>query len=269
MNKWWHLGLALLVLLATTGCASSNASSNLCALDATPRVAIVSALEAELLPLLEQASITACTYEGVQYHVGVLAGHDVVLYHSGVGLDSAAEALTGALERFKVSAIVVSGIAGGISPHLGIGDVAVPSQWARYDGADVVWYASDPGMLALAEAAASKVVLDRCTPESGCLEEAPSVALNGRGVSGARFVDNAELRNRIWGEFGADTVDMETAAIAKIAVERGISFVAFRSVSDLAGGGGGGNEINVFRSLASGNSALYAVIFLESWEQSP
>jgi adenosylhomocysteine nucleosidase len=37
-----------------------------------------------------------------------------------------------ALDRFKVSRIVVSGIAGGVDPALDVGDVVAPTEWGEY-----------------------------------------------------------------------------------------------------------------------------------------
>jgi adenosylhomocysteine nucleosidase len=44
----------------------------------------------------------------------------------------------------------------------------------------------------------------------------------------------------------------------------GVPFIAFRSLSDLAGGGEGANEMGTFMSLAAGNSAALVTAFLEA-----
>jgi adenosylhomocysteine nucleosidase len=36
------------------------------------------------------------------------------------------------LNRFRVTSIVFSGIAGGVNPSLHVGDVTVPAQWGQY-----------------------------------------------------------------------------------------------------------------------------------------
>ncbi|MET3584729.1 nucleoside phosphorylase [Pseudorhizobium tarimense] len=55
---------------------------------------------------------------------------------------------------------------------------------------------------------------------------------------------------------------MESAATAHVAYSNSIPFIAFRSLSDLAGGGEGANEMGVFFALASENSARFVKAFL-------
>jgi nucleoside phosphorylase len=71
-------------------------------------------------------------------------------------------------------------------------------------------------------------------------------------------------------------VDMETAAVARIAAERDIPFIAFRAVSD-----GGGDPIFasaligfpvqffIYQQLAADNAAAVALEFLEQWNPRP
>jgi adenosylhomocysteine nucleosidase len=82
-------------------------------------------------------------------------------------------------------------------------------------------------------------------------------------------VDNAEYRRWVWSAFAADALDMESAAVAHVAYTNNVPFVAFRSLSDLAGGGPGKNEVDIFFELAAENSAAVVFAFLQQWgEQS-
>jgi adenosylhomocysteine nucleosidase len=87
--------------------------------------------------------------------------------------------------------------------------------------------------------------------------------LGGNGVSGPTFVDNASYREWVWNTFQADALDMESAAVAHVAYVNAVPFIAFRSLSDLAGGGPGQNEISTFFQLAADNSAKIVIAFLE------
>ena len=84
----------------------------------------------------------------------------------------------------------------------------------------------------------------------------------GHGVSGNGFVDNAEYREWIWTTFEAHAVDMETAAIAQVAYGNDVPFIAFRGLSDLAGGHDGQNRARTFARLAAANAAAAVVAFL-------
>jgi adenosylhomocysteine nucleosidase len=127
------------------------------------------------------------------------------------------------------------------------------------------WFEADARMLAAAKTAAEAVQLQRCALPGICLAEAPRVIVGGKGVSGPAFIDNAEYRQWLFDTFQADAVDMETAAAAQVAYVNAIPFVGFRSLSDLAGGGAGKNELLIFYKLAADNSAQVVMAFLENF----
>ena len=64
--------------------------------------------------------------------------------------------------------------------------------------------------------------------------------------------------------FGAEVLDMESAAVAHVAYVNGVPFIAFRSLSDLAGGDGDANQIHAFLGLAAKNSAAFMKVFLRA-----
>ena len=63
------------------------------------------------------------------------------------------------------------------------------------------------------------------------------------------------FRQYVFKTFKAQVLDMESAAVAMVAYANGVPFIAFRSLSDLAGGDEGANELRTFFQLASDNSA--------------
>jgi adenosylhomocysteine nucleosidase len=88
------------------------------------------------------------------------------------------------------------------------------------------------------------------------------VVVGGNGVSGQAFVDNKAFREYTARVFDAQVLDIESAAVAHVAYANGTPFIAFRSLSDLAGGGEGENEMTTFLQLASENSAAVVRAFL-------
>jgi adenosylhomocysteine nucleosidase len=289
----------LLALAATPGQAADR-------LDSTPRVAVISAFEPEWKALkasVEGAKST--TVNGVEFVTGTLGGRNVVLFLSGVSMVNASMTTQLALDRFDVTGIVVSGIAGGVDPSLHVGDVVVAQRWGQYLEAvfarevagkfqpppwmktpyanhgmifpmevgvrsakggleNRFWFEADAGMLAAAGKIGA-VTLKRCTSTDACLHDPPRVVVGGNGVSGQAFVDNAEFRQYAFETFKAQVLDMESAAVAMVAYANGVPFIAFRSLSDLAGGDHGANEMKVFFQLASDNSAAVVQRFLTVW----
>jgi adenosylhomocysteine nucleosidase len=123
------------------------------------------------------------------------------------------------------------------------------------------WFESDGDMLAIARNVSGSVTLKDCAGDQ-CLRHKPKIVVGGSGVSGPAFVDNAELREWAYKTFDAHVLDMESAAIAHVAYTNEKPFIAFRSLSDLAGGDPGENQWTVFVQLASDNSAAVVMAFL-------
>lgn len=126
------------------------------------------------------------------------------------------------------------------------------------------WFPADEELLAHARSATANVVLDRCLPEGLCLQQTPRIVVGGAGVSGSAFIDNAAFREYTFETFGARVLDMESAAVAHVAYANGTPFIAVRSLSDLAGGGEGENQIEVFLGLAASNSAAVVEALLKA-----
>jgi len=314
---------ALWACLALAGCASGPVSAPPPAatpaatatapsgwLDDIPRVAVISAFEPEL-GLLRQQLQGAQRYQvnGVEFHTGTVQGTPVVLFLSGISMTNAAMNTQLALDRFRVSHIVFSGIAGGVNPQLHIGDVAVPAQWGQYlevlmarevapgqyqtrpgwmdtgiahygmlfprpvgvqsqarpEVHKKFWFEADPAMLAAARAMPAPA-LSRCDTAGQCLGTTPQLLVGGNGVSGSAFVDNAAFREYTYATFQAHVLDMETAAVAAVAYSNAVPYIAFRSLSDLAGGGAGENQMHVFFQVAADNSAKVLLAFLTQWK---
>lgn len=288
-------------------CAATLAAAAADLLDTKPRIAVVSAFEPEWIALKAQLAEPAeHDVNGRAFITGKLAGKDIVLFLSGVSMVNAAMTTQAALDRFSITHMVFSGIAGGVDPALNIGDVVVADQWGQYleavfaretpegfvippfmqkeefDGYGMIvprsvavtrkgakgeerrfWFGSDPGLLEAARKVAARLKLEDCVAENKCLAKPPKIVVGGNGVSGQAFVDNAKFREYVMATFGAKVLDMESAAVAHVAYSNGVPFLAVRSLSDLAGGSEGANEMATFMGLASLNSAAVVTAILQ------
>ena len=131
------------------------------------------------------------------------------------------------------------------------------------------WFRVDSASLSTVSQAARSVRLTRCIDGGVCLSHEPQIVIGGNGVSGPTFVDNAAFREWAWKSFHADALDMETAAVAVVAYENRVPYIAFRSLSDLAGGGPGQNESRIFGRLAADNSAALVIAYLKALPAKP
>jgi adenosylhomocysteine nucleosidase len=298
----------LLACLIAFAPVTAHAASRV--IDATPRIALLSAYEPEWRALKAAVEDPVSHQEhGVDLITGRVEGRDVVLVLTGISMVNAAMTAQMAIDRFSLTAILFSGIAGGVDPALNIGDVVVAERWGEY--LDVIlaretapgqftlpqwaqkdqtfpnfsmvyprgtaiaqpgrdkpvpqfWFPVDAPLLAVARAAAGNAALSRCLPDNTCLTHAPRVVVGGNGVSGTAFVDNASFRAYAFATFHAQVLDMESAAVAHVAAVNAVPYLAFRSLSDLAGGGPGENEEETFEHLASANSVAVLRTFLKA-----
>jgi len=126
------------------------------------------------------------------------------------------------------------------------------------------WFTVDPRMLETARGL-GPIALQSCNA-GVCLTHKPQLRVGGNGVSGQAFVDNAAFREYTFKTFEANVLDMETAAVGMVAYSNGVPYIAFRSLSDLAGGGEGANEMVTFMNIAADNSAKVLLAFLAAWK---
>lgn len=329
------IALFCLVLGVTQSSAQdkNNEKTKQCLTDCTPRFGIVSAFgnEAEIL-LAQTTHKNQYLINGNTFTTGQLKGNRVVIVLTGVSVENASMLTQVIIDHFNVHHLLLSGIAGGVSPSNHIGDVVIPDRWSL--PLEVYWngnsnapapcgtpgdlscqelklshfttkansdyqipmprgaigtglfmrdtfvrnrsnfpngeyksdYAADPEMLAVAQTVHPQ--LDHCgtTNPKLCVSTQPVVRRGGRGVTVPAFLANPDYRTYLFKTVQAVSVDMETAAFAHVAYANEIPFIAFRSLSDLAGGGDF-KEVGAFFSsgLAEGNESKVTLSFLEAW----
>lgn len=117
----------------------------------------------------------------------------------GIGEKCARRAAETAIEYAQPKVVLSAGIAGAISPKLKVGDVS-----------------------------RIREVVDVATGQRYRTRGGEWVLVTSQDVS-----DAAEKRE-VLTKYGADVVDMEAAAVAQVAKERGLEFVAMKSISDEA-----------------------------------
>jgi len=143
-----------------------------------------------------------------------------------------------------------------------VGNAEMPAQERR-------WFPVDAELLAAARKLVPDAPLAKKLPaaidgtQEG-LDHQPRLVVGGNGVSGSAFVDNAAYRAYLAEIYSARVVDMETAAVAQVAWTNNVPFIAFRSLSDLAGGDAGPNTMRIFMTLAAANSAAIVRSFVNA-----
>ncbi|MBF7689038.1 5'-methylthioadenosine/S-adenosylhomocysteine nucleosidase [Acinetobacter rathckeae] len=102
-----------------------------------------------------------------------------------------------------------------------------------------------------------------CANKNNCYQ--PKIIIGERGVSSGSFLANSEYRDYLHNQLKGDCVDMETAAVAQVAYANNIPFIAFRSLSDLAGADHDPNVGAFFSSgVAQRNAAKVTIAFIKA-----
>jgi adenosylhomocysteine nucleosidase len=217
------------------------------------RIALVSAMHEELAAVLarmpdEQKTVVA----GREFWVGHWHGHEVVAVLSRIGKVAAATTTTALIERFGVSRIVFTGVAGGLAPHVNVGDVVVAREFIQHDmdasplfprhEVPLTGMARFPANVALSDAlvaAAPLAMHDMLAtlPQSAWLNiDLPKAQVHqGLIVSGDRFVSQTLESQALQRDLpDALAVEMECAAMAQVCHDYGVPLAAVRTISDRA-----------------------------------
>lgn len=203
------------------------------------RIAIIGAMEEEvtgLQQLLSNQQEFPTPFSDLPIFTGRLNEVEVVLARCGIGKVNAALATQFLIDHFALSAIINSGVAGGVSPLVQTGQLVIGAESIQHD-VDVTnfgyprgtiprletsTFSGDPNLVSLATSAAKPFFGDLGIHE-------------GLIVSGDKFVSSVEQKKTIAKSFPtALCVEMEGAAIAHVAWLNQIPHVIIRVISDQA-----------------------------------
>ena len=236
------------------------------------RLAIVSAMHEELAAVLAlMADAQKQTVAGRQFALGHLHGHEVVVVLSRIGKVAAATTATVLLERFGVSQMLFTGVAGGLATQARVGDVVVATEFLQHDMDasplfptyevplyGVSHFKTDAALTAELGQAADTVLqrglMDAPTRQAFGMQQAQTH--RGLVVSGDRFVaTSAESRSLQNALPQALAVEMEGAAVAQVCHDYGIPFAAMRTISDRADDAAHADFLKFVTQVASPYSA--------------
>lgn len=171
---------------------------------------------------------------GKKFYRGMISGKEIVAGKCGIGKVNSALNTLRVIEAERPDLVINSGVAGGASGRLHIGDVLVADRVTYHD----VW--CGPGTV---EGQADGYPLYLLPYEKG-LEAASRMKAEGEELnfglicSGDRFIHTAEEVDSILANFpDALAVDMESASIAQTCMSEDVPFMIIRVMSDTPGAG--------------------------------
>ncbi len=218
------------------------------------RLGIISALEEEQQGLVEAMQGVTRLMHGMRgYTAGRIAGIDAVCVLSRIGKVAAATTAATLVEKFGVTHILFTGVAGAGDPGVKVGDIVVADALLQYDMdcsplfpkfevplTGLSHFATDQHLSNLA-ASGANVFLENDFDDAIDVIERLNFGLRSprlhRGLiaSGDQFISCARQVNALGAALpGLLAVEMEGAAVAQVCFELGVPFAVIRTISDNA-----------------------------------
>ena len=177
---------------------------------------------------------------GSVFYSGKLGSTDAVVVMCGIGKVAAAICAQAMIDHFHPSALINTGVAGGVADGLSQGDLVIATDAVQHDF-DISLFGHAKGYLPVwgkDHLSPSPFPADE-TLATTLLSAADALgyhAIRGRVASGDIFVADPALKNSLATEFNASAAEMEGAAIAQTAWQNGTPCAIVRAISDLADG---------------------------------
>ena len=196
---------------------------------------VLGALDAEIAEITrEMDDVRAESWCGFSVRVGRAGGHEVAVARSGVGKSLSALLCQHRVDTIHPDRIIVTGLAGALTPDLSIGDTVVARDCLQHD-MDATAFGFAPG-----EIPYSPFRILECDRKmvdiAATIEPLDGAARVGRILTGDQFITDAAVRDCLHRELDADAVEMEGASVAVVAAVNEVPFLLIRTISDLADG---------------------------------
>lgn len=216
-------------------------------------IGIIGAMDEEVEALKNEMQVESELIKARRhFYKGKLEGKDVVVVVSGVGKVHAASCTQVMIDEFNVDVIINVGVAGGVGRTVSPGDVVVGNSLVQYDY-DISMFGHKKGQI-------SGLEIYDFIPDLELVKKALKAKLSsspkiieGRIVTGDRFICDKETAEYLVDEFDALATEMEGASIAHVAYLNEKPFLVIRSMSDNASTGAS-VEFEKFAPIAVENS---------------
>ncbi len=200
------------------------------------KIAIMGAMREEIEPILESVgTYTAHQHAGNVFYEFTYGEHEIVLAYSKIGKVFSAITASVMIEKFGAKALLFSGVAGGISKELNIGDLIMATSLCQHD-VDITAFGHPAGFIPegtlMVEADSDLLSIARTVAKD------MNISLKeGIIATGDQFVASSDRKSWIEKTFNADALEMEGASVACVCQNFGIPFFVLRAISDTADGG--------------------------------
>lgn len=192
--------------------------------------AVVEEAEAIKKEIKEIKEIKETVISGISFFTGKFNDKDVVFVQSGIGKVNAAITATLLIEKFKVSEVIFSGVAGSLDERLKVGDVVIGHDIVQHD-VDATAFGYKMGQIPQMKEWAFESDKE-LVEKAGNINDFDHRIFFGRILTGDQFVSKKDVKIRLGKDFEALCVDMESGAVAQVCTRLGVKFLIIRSISD-------------------------------------
>ena len=200
------------------------------------KIGIIGAMDVEVASLKDQMRITArTTYAGMEFCDGLLGQTPVVIVKCGICKVNAALCVQLLVDKFQVTHVINTGVAGSLYNQINIGDIVV-SVSAQYHDVDATIFGYQLGEIPQQGIVAFPAddSLRKCAVQA-VQEAAPEInVFEGKILSGDQFISSHAKKEQLMKDFDGMCCEMEGAAIAQASYANHIPFVIIRAISDKA-----------------------------------
>lgn len=198
-------------------------------------IGIICAMQIEadgIIALCE--NVKTRTHAKMKFTLGTLHGKDVCVVVCGVGKVNAAMCALMLIEKYKPDIVLNSGVAGSLSPIVGIGDIVVATKSVEHDMNGTA-LGDKQGEITFPD---GNMMFFECDKQAStllaaiCREIPDTKVAQGIIASGDIFVSDRKQRFKINDRFGALACEMEGAAIGHVCVRCEVPYGIIRAISD-------------------------------------
>ena len=198
-------------------------------------IGIICAMQIEadgIIALCE--NVKTRTHAKMKFTLGTLHGRDVCVVVCGVGKVNAAMCALMLIEKYKPDLVLNSGVAGSLSPIVGIGDIVVATKSVEHDMNGTA-LGDKQGEITFPD---GNMMFFECDKQAStllaaiCKEIPDTKVAQGIIASGDIFVSDRKQRFKINDRFGALACEMEGAAIGHVCVRCEVPYGIIRAISD-------------------------------------
>lgn len=194
------------------------------------KIGIIGAMEEEITLIVNKMSnVEKINIANLVFYSGVINNKNIVIVRSGIGKVNSSMACQILIDKFNISYVINTGVAGALVEELNIGDIVLSTTCIQHD-VDVTMFGYKKGEIPRMESSVFKA-------SEKLIEIAKKVNNNlniftGRVVSGDQFISSDEKVEQLIKDFNPMCVEMEGASIAQVATLNNIPFLVIRAISD-------------------------------------